>query len=188
MANVYTTLHRKGDTTTLIYPNIVSQNIPNFAVTKTKLAVQVQNDIDGKTTLAEINTKILDALVNGIDGFGFSLSYTYTSNVYAFTIANDDMTLRYSSGYDIVEHNYNYQHFGNHYFGVIELELQEQFTSGNVLLTLAEQREYPSNDIPLVAFKNGSLVSASIDTDGQIRVNAGLDVADVVVIKLEWWV
>lgn len=51
------TLCKEGDSTTEYYPNIKADNIPVNAVAKTKLATELQNEIDGKAPQSTTYTK-----------------------------------------------------------------------------------------------------------------------------------
>lgn len=70
MADLIETLHKKGDASTRVFPNIISDNIPNGAITTYKItdnAVTTNKIVDGAVTTNKIvdnaitTSKILDA-------------------------------------------------------------------------------------------------------------------------------
>ena len=182
-----TKLHPKNQPLVDLFPDIISDNIPNGAVNLAKLS----NDI--KTILANVQYKLditayttsIGTLATAFDGFGISMSID-ASNV--FTIGSKDLTLDKSDYFDMTTHFVKYQHNGNHYFGRIQLEINEQIMADEYLFEITEQREYPLINTPLVAFKNGTLCTCIIDTDGLVQTKVGLDEYDVIDIILDWYI
>lgn len=84
MSEVITTLHKKGDNTVDVYPNIKSENIPNDAVSEDKIldgAVTTDKIADDSVTEDKIldgsvtTDKIADSSVT-LDKLGFDLYFT----------------------------------------------------------------------------------------------------------------
>lgn len=74
MSDIITTLKEKGTPTNSVYPNIVGDNIPNNAVTNTKIAdgsITTNKIVDGAITTIKVNdgsittNKIVDGAITG---------------------------------------------------------------------------------------------------------------------------
>ena len=190
MADLIKQLYKKNDSSTKIFPNIKSENIPSSSVSLAKLT----NDI--KRTLQDVSNKLdatkLDSLLASIKTnlslYGVDFTYSYSNDEWTISFANVEQEFECTYAYDITQHFVKYQKVDNHYFGYLNIEINEQILADDELLRLDNQDEFPIVDMFMNGWKNGSPCVVKIDTDGIVSTNVGLDEYDVLTIRLDWWV
>lgn len=97
MSDIITTLKEKGTPTNSVYPNIVGDNIPNNAVTNTKIAdgsITTNKIVDGAITTIKINdgAVTINKLENNIQNAITNFNNIYDEDLSEISVDNLELT------------------------------------------------------------------------------------------------
>lgn len=192
MAELIKQLYKKNDSTTKIFPNIKSENIPSLSVSLAKLTSDIQttlNDVSSKLDKSSFN-QLLSAITSACESYGLNFSYTFDGTNYSVSLTD----ILYDRTSITIESQYVSNFFcsmtrhGHHIVGRCEFAIEDQTSSNEHLLTINEQELLPSSDVYCVGIKNGNLCVFKVDVDGLVyAVNNSLQEFDVIQIIFDWW-
>ena len=195
MADLIKQLYKKNDSTTKIFPNIKSDNIPSLSVSLDKLSSDIQtilNSVPNKLNESLLNS-LLVSIKTSLSSYGVNFNYSKIStNAWTTSFANVEQSFECDYAFDITEHFVKYQKIGNHYVGYLRIEFNEQVIAGEEILRLTNQTEFPIINTYMSGYRVlGNTITPcviTIDTDGILSANLGMDEFDILNIRLDWWV